>query len=286
MSTKFTLSLLLIFIYWPSLIIADTSDEIFFKEYTYRASEDDSKNSSRKKAIQQIKILLSEEVGTHIESYLQIDKTIKNGVSFEDVKQEINNLSVGITKLKVLDEDWDGKNYYIRASVAINTETTMTLLLEAIKSKSSEKDIKRLNKILAEQKAAIKSSDEKIKQMNRKLIGQEISNEARKNELMKLKKKQIQSNKKQQAYNRQISEEQRELNAIKKRIASTKNRISKQSRKACQLIKNMTMPEVISIIGEPDSHNRAYRDTSYVWYYGNVKVHFNSKIVVSLSNCS
>ena len=40
----------------PSIL--DEGGELFIKEYTYNASEDDSKNSSRIKAIQQIKILL------------------------------------------------------------------------------------------------------------------------------------------------------------------------------------------------------------------------------------
>ena len=264
-------------------IAAKEDDEVFIKEYTYNASDDDSKNSSRKKAIQQIKILLSEEVGTHIQSYLEIDKTVRNGVSYEDVKQEINNLTVGITKLKVLDENWNGKKYYIKASVAINTDRTMSLLLEAIKSKSSEKDIKRLNKILAEQKAVIKSSNIKIQEMNRKLIGQEITNEARNNELVRLKRLQVSAKKKEQQYNRQISTEQKELDDMKRRIAATQIRIKKQKNKACLLIPKMTKYEVKSIIGEPDKIERHTGS----WYYGSVMVmfHNSTELTIAIIGC-
>jgi len=155
-------------------------DKIFTREYTYNSSEDDSKNSSRKKAIHQIKILLTEEIGTHIESYLEIKKKNINGTSYKSIRQEIQSLSAGITKVKVLKEKWNGKTYYIKASVRVNEKRTMELLLQAIKAKSSQKDVKRLNKILAEQKNLLSQQNSKVQSINKKLISQEILNEARK----------------------------------------------------------------------------------------------------------
>lgn len=259
-------------------------DKVFIKEYTYLASEDDSRNSSREKAINQIKLLLSEEIGTQIESYLEINNTVTNGVSHKIIKQEISSLSIAITKLKVLNENWDGKKYYIKASVFVNIDKAMVLLLEAIKARSNEKDVKRLNKILAEQKKALESSSDTIKKQNKKLITQEILLEAKKSETIKLKEQLIQFNKEQEEYNRQIKEQNIELSNIKKRISESKKRIARKGKKACLLERGMTQSEVRKIIGHPDSV--LYRTSPFAeWYYGNVQVKFQNYLVGRVYRC-
>ncbi len=168
-------------------IESSLNDKIFIREYTYRSSEDDSKNSSRKKAIQQLKVILSEEVGTHIESYLKINKGVQNGVPYKSINSEIKSLSASITKLEIISEKWDGKNYWVKASVQINEARTSELLLSAIKSKSNDKDVERLNKILDEQKKQLNSKNWEMVNLNKKLVAQEIINEARKNEVVQIK---------------------------------------------------------------------------------------------------
>jgi len=207
-------------------------DKIFTREYTYNSSEDDSKNSSRKKAIQQIKILLTQEIGTHIESYLEIQKKNINGTSYKSIKNEIRSLSAGITKVKVLKEKWNGKTYYIKASVKINEKRTMELLLQSLKDKSSEKDVKRLNKILAEQKNELNQQNSKVQAINKKLISQEIVNEARKNEVLNMKKKLVKFNKEEIAQKKEAKKYKTELERkkalIKKLNSKSKNKVGKQ----------------------------------------------------------
>lgn len=207
-------------------------DKIFIREYTYNSSEDDSKNSSRKKAIQQIKILLTEEIGTHIESYLEIKKKNINGTSYKSIKQEIQSLSAGITKVKILDEKWNGKTYYIKASVRVNEKRTMELLLQNIKAKSSQKDVNRLNKILAEQKTLLNQQNSKVQSINKKLISQEIVNEARKNEVLYMKKQLIKFNKEELEQKEEEKKYKTELDRkkalIKKLNSKSKNKVEKQ----------------------------------------------------------
>lgn len=95
-------------------------EKIFIREYTYVSTYSDTKLSSKIKAIQHLKLILSEEIGIVIESSLNIEKDNKN----KYIKQEINTLSVSITKLKVLKEKWNGKSYYIKAEVKINEKKT------------------------------------------------------------------------------------------------------------------------------------------------------------------
>jgi len=121
-------------------IQSSTKYKTFIKEYRYNASDNDSKNSSRKIAIAELKSLISEEIGVHIQSSFNITKTLTNKV----IKKEILQLSTSITQLKILDENWNGKTYYIKASVQVNEEQAMRSLLDVIKGKASKKDIKRL----------------------------------------------------------------------------------------------------------------------------------------------
>ncbi len=188
-------------------------DKIFIREYKYNASDTDSKVSSRKKAIAQLKSILSEEVGVHIQSGFEIKQNSHN----KYVKKEINQLSASITKLKILEEKWNGVTYYIKASVKINEEQTMLLLLEAIKAKASQKDVKRLNKILKEQNGNLDKSYSRIQQLQKKLVLQEIKNQASKDELLDtqeiLKKLEIDINK----YNYEIN-----INKKQEKIYNTK----------------------------------------------------------------
>jgi chromosome segregation ATPase len=280
------------------------NDKIFIREYTYSASEDDSKNSSRKKAISQLKSILSEEVGTHIESSLDIKETAKKGVSTSYVKNEINSLSASITKLKILDEKWNGTTYYIKASVKINEEQTMMLLIEAIKAKSSKKDVKRLNKILKEQNGHLDKSYSKIKQLQKKLVLQEIKNQASKDELSdnKILLQKLQREKKK--YDNKIIEQKSEIGKIKKQVQKAKDRINKDNKKACTLAKGMTKREVSKIINKPSGTSRIayysngkfmnerpciydlYNSDCNTWWYGLVKVHFTEAMTLKkLEGC-
>lgn len=219
-------------------------DKIFAREYTYRASEDDSKNSSRKKAIQQLKILLSEEIGTHISSYLEIEKRNYNNISYQSVNNEIASLSASITKLKILKEKWDGKSYYVKASVRVNEKRTLELILQEIRSKSSEKDVKRLNSILKEQELLLSRQNSTIEEINKKLVSQEIINEAKKNEITKMKadlfryqKEEIETNKEAITYKSKIEEKMAQVKQTNRKanneIESMKTRWKDTKRLLC-----------------------------------------------------
>jgi len=220
---------------YENIKIQPTSqDKIFIREYTYLASENDSKNSSRRKAIEELKLLLSQEVGTHIENYLEIEEKNVNGVTYTSINSEIKSLSSSITKLKILDENWNGRKYWIKASVRINEKRTIELILEALKSKASEKDVKRLNKILAEQKRELENRSSEVSDINKKLVSQEIVNEARKNEVLKMKKELVKfqeeellQKKEEEKYS---SELERKKALIKKLNKKTKNKVEKMKK--------------------------------------------------------
>ena len=78
----------------PHHISAET--KTFIKEYTYEASEDDSRNSSRVTAMREVKRLLLEELGTYLESITKVR-------NFQLTKDQITSLTAGIVKTEIVD---------------------------------------------------------------------------------------------------------------------------------------------------------------------------------------
>lgn len=274
------------------------NDKIFIREYTYNASDTDSKVSSRRKAIIQLKSILSEEVGVHIESSLEMKNTVRNGVNNKYVKSQINQLSASITKLKILDEKWNGVTYYIKASVKINEEQTMKLLIEAIKAKASEKDVKRLNKILKEQNGNLDKSYSKIKQLQKKLVLQEIKNQASKDELLDTKRRLKKLQKQKQKYDSKIVEQKSKIKKIKSLVLKAKQRMTQEKKKACLMEIGMTKKEVLTAIEKPSGSDspgwQGNLCTSYgintayctELYYGKIKLTFgNNNILNYIQGC-
>jgi hypothetical protein len=80
----------------------------FVREYTYQASESDSKQSCRVLAMEQVKRLVLEELGTYLESYTEV----KN---YELTKDQVTMLSAGVVKTQIEKEKWDGRDYWLQA---------------------------------------------------------------------------------------------------------------------------------------------------------------------------
>ncbi|MBI5203982.1 MAG: tetratricopeptide repeat protein [Nitrospirae bacterium] len=155
----------------------------FVKEYNYNASDLDSKVSSRTIALEQVKRLLLEELGT----YLISETEVKN---FRLTKDQVTTYSAGVVSAEVVDERWDGKTYYLKAKVSadpaevakslqnIVNDKQKTKELEDVRKKATEfsKEIERLKKELEIAKAdtkkpAYKADEKKIEQYNEAVKG-------------------------------------------------------------------------------------------------------------------
>jgi tetratricopeptide (TPR) repeat protein len=87
----------------------------FEEEYTYQASEYDSKISSRVLAMEQIKRLLLERLGTYLESETQIKDS-------QLTRDQIVILTAGVVKTEILEEGWDGKTYRQKARITVDPQ--------------------------------------------------------------------------------------------------------------------------------------------------------------------
>jgi tetratricopeptide (TPR) repeat protein len=161
--TRITFCSFLIILSFAQLSFAQT--KLFIKEYTYQASEDDSRNSSRVIALREVKRLLLEELGTYLES----ETEVKN---FQLTKDQITTLTAGIVQTEIVSEKWDGRVYWLNAKITADSEKVVqsinalrkdrekTKELEAMKQKSDDllKEVERLRKDLSSVKGGNRSA--------------------------------------------------------------------------------------------------------------------------------
>jgi hypothetical protein len=115
--------IIFILLFLPSIIFSQT----FIKEYTYYASEKDSKIDARNNALSELKKLVIEEVGTLVSTDTKLNKTDEIVI-----ESKTRVISESITKTKILEETWDGYKYYIKAEIFVD-EKDLSKRLERIK---------------------------------------------------------------------------------------------------------------------------------------------------------
>ena len=87
----------------------------FVREYTYEAGEIDSKISCRAIALEQVKRLLLEELGTYVESVTVVR-------DYQVAKDEITTLAAGVVQTTILEENWNGKEYWLKAKITADPD--------------------------------------------------------------------------------------------------------------------------------------------------------------------
>ena len=128
----------------------------FVREYSYVAGEADSKLSCRIIALEQVKRLLLEELGTYL-----ISNTIVSDSRL--TKDEIVTYTAGVVVTVILEERWDGQTYFLKAKIKadaddvaksiafIRHDQEKTSELEKLRKQANEslREIERLKQQLA-----------------------------------------------------------------------------------------------------------------------------------------
>jgi len=115
------------------------SVEVFEREYTYQATEIDSRESSRAIALEQAKKLLLEELGIYVEatSIVEDDKIKTN---------EIKVLTAGVVKTEILDEKWDGSKYWMKVKLEADPNDVAKSIAELRKNQEMVEELKQTKK--------------------------------------------------------------------------------------------------------------------------------------------
>jgi len=128
----------LLCVFFSSSLIAET----YIREYTYKASEADSKLTARAIALQEVKRELLNELGTHVRSLVKINRS-SDGANIGN--EEIETLSAGVTNVEVLNEQWNGQVYILKAQIKANPEDVLKSLHKILDADKKEKEIAQLN---------------------------------------------------------------------------------------------------------------------------------------------
>jgi tetratricopeptide (TPR) repeat protein len=124
------------------LFIADpvaAGIKTFEKEYVYRASDADSKITSRAIALEQIKRLLLEELGAYLETRTEI-------INFQLTKEQIITLPAGIVNTDVITERWDGHVYYLKARIIANPDEVIKAIDDLRKNSQKTKELEEVRR--------------------------------------------------------------------------------------------------------------------------------------------
>jgi len=137
----------------------------FVREYTYEAGEIDSKISCRAIALEQVKRLLLEELGTYVESVTVVK-------DYHIAKDEITTLTAGIVQTTILEENWDGKEYWLKAKITADPD-------EVASSIEKLRNNQQLVKDLAEARDEASQALRQIDALQQQLAAAEVSAEKR-----------------------------------------------------------------------------------------------------------
>jgi len=191
---KHTIKLITICLLLTSSTPLFAQTKTFTREYTYRASEDDSKNSCRTQATVQLRTALLREVGTYMRSEQQ---TITIG-NTQNYAEKLEAITAGIVEMKILDEKWNGETYYIKAQMTIDPNDVKQKIEELAEDKQKAKE-------LEESRERTKAAEIEIEQLKKQIA-----------ELKKTKGNEQKVEQKINDYNKQIAKLSTEEDYIKK----------------------------------------------------------------------
>ena len=113
--------------------------KIFEREYTYEASEVDSKASCRTITLQIVKRQLLEELG----SYLVSETEIKD---LKLTRDQVSAYSAGIVSTEVISEKWNGKSYWLKAKISADPDDIQNKVKDLIKDKEKTSELEDMKK--------------------------------------------------------------------------------------------------------------------------------------------
>ena len=254
-------------------IYCNAENKTFIREYHYQAGESDSKISSRTKALTEVKRLLLEEIGVYLESYINYsEEKTENRISSQFLKKEIEQISAGITETSILEENWTGVEYYIKAEITVDPDDVIRQLNRSIEHRKASVVVDSLNMLLTEANTSIKAKESEIASLRQSLENEQEKLRQQEENLQRLNKEL--SNLKSR-YTQIAKQEQ----AVQSEIDRIRRAFDLSTSKASQVLIGMNKDDVIRLCGEPRSSkiivSTVEMATYGAWNYGNITIIFD-----------
>ncbi|MBU1065730.1 hypothetical protein KKC74_13130, partial [bacterium] len=119
----------------------------FIREYSYQASDYDSKVTARVNALEEVKRLLLEEVAVFIKSEFedsewekQIGDKIESG---EFTEKRLISITAGITQTEIIEETWNGVEYWLKAKITIDPDEMKKQLDSILQDKEKTEELEK-----------------------------------------------------------------------------------------------------------------------------------------------
>ena len=254
--------------------IVAAQEKVFIKDYFYQASENDSKVSSRQKALIEVKTQILEEIGTYIESYVNytVESDTKD-VSKSFFGKEIKQITAGRLEVKVLEENWNGVEYYVKAQVFVDPDVILEELHRTIENRRASVVIDSLNLLLSSQQSQISVQNSTIENLNAQLAAKHNEMESQRKEVEKLQRELDNMNSQYKAYQKQEQEINDEISRLGAQLKQMGENVINKARIG------MTIQEVRKICGQPRLSD-GLESATYFMNYGNVWLIFENRVLV------
>jgi len=250
-------------------------DRAFIREYLYRASETDSRISSRQKALSEVKALLIEELGIYVESYVNYQIVEEDErITKEFFSNEIKTLSAGTTETIILEENWDGYEYYVKAQIKADPNEVLLRINQTLSSRRS-------NLVIDSLKLLLTASNNEITKHNHEL-GQLTAQVQQQNNFLRSKERDIaELNLQLESARRQLASYQRQERQLLTQIEEIELKIKTATTSAVNNVRIGMIPsEVVQVCGRPRALDVCIGKKYY--NYGDVWVMFDTEVVVSV----
>lgn len=244
------------------LIIHDITAQkkTFIREYIYKASETDSKITSRQKALIEVKILLIEELGIYVESYVNHLVKDENGVITKDFfTNEIKTLSAGTTETKIIEERWDGYEYYIKAEIIADPEEVLRRINQTLSVRKSSKAVDSLKILLKSSNNELMLKNNELRVLRNQLSAQQKKIDSTQTSLNTLNQQLIESKRQLASYQAQEKHILSEIEEIEKVMKDAGNKAIANVRIG------MTPEEVVRVCGKPRAMSCDNMNYGAVW---------------------
>ena len=251
-------------------IYCNAENKTFIREYHYQAGESDSKISSRTKALTEVKRLLLEEIGVYLESYINYSEVQnEDRISNQFLKKEIEQISAGITETSILEENWTGVEYYIKAEITVDPDDVIRQLNRSIEHRKASVVVDSLNMLLTEANTSIKAKESEIASLRQSLENEQEKLRQQEENLQRLNKEL--SNLKSR-YSQIAKQEQ----AVQSEIDRISRAFAQSTSKASQVLIGMNDEDVVRLCGKPRSiKSDINTDFKDAWNYGDITIIFD-----------
>lgn len=118
----------------------------FIEEYTYNAGDRDSKDVCFDIAKNRLRSTLLDKLGVYVKNETVLKTTDAKGKVNQDFVDNIVVTSSGITEFKVMDQSWDGKKFWMKAVITVDTVELRQMLLDQQKYDQLEAQRKQADK--------------------------------------------------------------------------------------------------------------------------------------------